>query len=201
MKLLTALKVLQHVGIPILQTEDAACSLKLSNEHTSQLLRRLSIEKHILHLSRGFWAIDTNINPLLIPEYLLAPFPCYISLQTALYHHGMIDQIPQIISVVSPTRTRRIRTPLATISVHQIAPEFFFGYEVDPDTLVKMATPEKALIDIFYLKPAKSLWFKTLPEVEIPKTFNSKKAFEMINKISSPSRRSLVETSLRSILG
>ncbi len=63
-----------------------------------------------------------------------------------------------------------------------------------------MATPEKALIDIFYLKPAKSLWFKTLPEVELPKAFNTKKAFEMVRKIPSPSRRSLVEASLRSML-
>lgn len=200
MKLLTALKILQNVGIPILQTEDAACLLKLSNEHTSQLLRRLSLEKHIVHLYRGLWVIDAQINPLLIPDYLIAPFPCYISLQTALYHHGMIDQIPQIISVVSPTRTRRLPTPLATISAHHIAPKFFFGYEMDPMTLVKMATPEKALIDIFYLKPAKSLWFKKLPEVEIPSSFNPKKAFEMIRKIPSLSRRSLVEKSLRAML-
>lgn len=200
MRLLTALKILQQIGIPILQTEDAACSLGISNEHVSQLLRRLSLEKHIVRLSRGCWAIDININSLRIPECLTAPFPCYVSLQTALYHHGMIDQIPHIISVVSPARTRRIRMPLATISSHRLVPEFFFGYEVDFNTSVKMATPEKALIDIFYLKPAKSLWFKTLPEVEIPQSFNVKKAFEMIQKIRSPSRRSLVETSLRSML-
>ncbi len=81
MRLLTALKTLQNIGVPILQTEDAACLLKLSNEHTSQLLRRLSLEKQVVHLSRGFWAIDVNINPLLIPEYLIAPFSllCFVT--------------------------------------------------------------------------------------------------------------------------
>lgn len=71
MRSLTALKTLQNIRVPILQTEDAACLLKLSNAHTSQLLRRLSLEKHVVHLSRGFWAIDIHINPLLIPRVFI----------------------------------------------------------------------------------------------------------------------------------
>lgn len=200
MNLLSALKILQNVGIPVMETGDVAYKLGLSNEHASQVLRRLALEKHIVHLSRGVWIIDLQVNPLVLPEYLVAPFPCYVSLQTALYHHGMIDQIPRVITVVSLARTRRIQTPLATISVHHIAPGFFFGYEFDSKTQVKMATPEKALLDIFYLKPAKSLWFKNLPEVEIPKSFNTKKAFDMIRKIPSHSRRTLVEEALRACL-
>ena len=200
MRLLTALKILQNAGVPVIETRDAAYKLGLTNESASRALKRLASDNHIIHLSRGLWAIDKQINSLLLPEYLLAPFPCYISLQTALYHHGMIDQIPRIITAVSPARTRRIRTPLAIISNHRLVPEFFFGYEVDPKTQVKMATPEKALLDIFYLKPAKSLWFKSLPEVEIPTSFDPKKAFEMIRKIPSQARRTMVEASLRSVL-
>ncbi len=199
MRLLSALKVLQSVKVPVMKTEDVAYKLGLSNGHASQVLRRLAMEKHIIHLSRGLWVIDLQLNPLLIPEYLVEPFPCYISLQTALYHHGMIDQIPRVITVVSLARTRRIETPLGVISVHHIAPEFFFDYTFDPKTHVKMATPEKALLDFFYLKPAKSLWFKSLPEIEIPSSFNVKKAFAMIQKIPSQGRRTLVEESLRSI--
>ncbi|HVX00596.1 MAG TPA: hypothetical protein VHA52_09215 [Candidatus Babeliaceae bacterium] len=201
MRLLSALKTLQNVGMPIMTTSDAAYALGLEREYASQVLRRLALEKHIVHLSWGLWVINLQINPLSIPDYLVAPFPSYVSLQTALYHHGMIDQISRIITVVSLARTRRIKTPLATISVHHVMPEFFFDYEFDPKTQVKMATPEKALLDFLYLKPAKSLWFKSLPEVEISPTFNEKKAFEMIQKIPSPSRRTLVEKGLRSILG
>lgn len=201
MRLLTALKILQTVNVPVMETRDAAYKLGLSNEHASQVLRRLAFEKHIVQLSKGLWAIDLQINPLLLPDYLIAPFPCYVSLQTALYHHGMIDQIPRIITVVSPARTRRIQTLIATISCHHLVPEFFFGFEVDPKTQVKMATPEKALLDIFYLKPAKSLWFQSLPEVEIPKSFNTKKAFDMIRKIPSQARRTLVDAALRFRLG
>ncbi|MBP7075186.1 MAG: hypothetical protein KBA81_07380 [Rhabdochlamydiaceae bacterium] len=200
MNLLSALKVLQSVGIPIMETGDVAYKLGLSNEHASQVLRRLAMEKHVIHLSRGLWVIDLQVNPLIIPEYLVAPFPCYVSLQTALYHHGMINQIPRIITVVSLARTRLIKTPLATISVHHISSDFFFDYELDLKTQVKMATPEKALLDVFYLRPAKSLWFKSLPEVEIEPSFDAKKAFGMIQKIPSKSRRTVVEGALRSLL-
>jgi predicted transcriptional regulator of viral defense system len=200
MKLLTALKLLQEVGVPVMQTRDVAYKLGVSNEHASQILRRLVLEKHIVHLSRSLWALDPQMNPFLLPDYLVAPLPCYVSLQTALYHHNMIDQIPRLITVVSLARTRRIQTPLATVSVHHIIPEFFFDYHLDPKTQVKMATPEKALLDIFYLKPARSQWFKTLPEVEIPPSFNVEKAFSMIQRIPSKARRTLVEKALRSFL-
>lgn len=193
MKLLSALKILQNVGVPVIETENAAIKLGLSNDYASQVLGRLAQENHIVHLSRGLWAIDLQLNPLLIPDYLVAPMFCYVSLQTALYHHGMIDQISRVITVVSLARTRRIQTPLATVSVHHMMPEFFFDYELDPKTGVKMATPEKALLDIFYYK-------KRLPEVEIPKSFNTKKAFEMIRKIPSQDRRTFVEKAFRSLL-
>lgn len=201
MRLLSALKILQEINIPVLETGDVAYKLGVSNAHASQILRRLALEKHVIHLSRSFWVIDLRLNPLRLPEYLTAPFPCYISLQTALYHHGMIDQIPRVITVVSLARTRLIKTSLADISVHHMSPEFFCDYEINTKSQVKMATPEKALLDIFYLSPAKSLWFKSLPEVEIPKTFNVKKAFELIKKIPSKGRRTLVEKALCSYLG
>lgn len=200
MKLVSALKILQDTGVPIMETGDVAYKLGLTNAHASQVLRRLACEKHIIHLARGLWAINLHLNPLLLPEYLVAPFPCYVSLQTALYHHGMIDQIPRLITVVSLARSRRIETPVATVSVHHVTPDFFFGYERDLKTQVLIATPEKALLDFFYLQPAKSQWFKNLPEVEIPKSFNKKRAFDIINAISSRSRRTLVENALRKCL-
>jgi predicted transcriptional regulator of viral defense system len=193
MKLISALKKLQIVGVPVIATADVAMILGLSNAHASQVLRRLAQEKHIIHLSRGLWAI-LQFNPLLIPDFLVAPMICYISLQTALYHHGMIDQISRMITVVSLARSRKIQTPLATVSVHHMMPEFFFDYELDPKTGVKMATPEKALVDILYYK-------KKLPEIEIPTSFNVKKALEMVRTIPSSAHRTFVEEALRSILG
>ena len=57
---------------------------------------------------------------------------------------------------------------------------------------VAMATPEKALLDYLYLRPARSNLFRTLPELELPLRFNSKSARRMIQRILSVRRRTLV---------
>ena len=57
--------------------------------------------------------------------------PAYVSVQSALYLHGMISQIPHVIYVASLARTQRVATTIGTYSIHQIAPEFFGGYRTD----------------------------------------------------------------------
>jgi predicted transcriptional regulator of viral defense system len=87
---------------------------------------------------------------LALSEYLAAPFPGYISMQSALYYHGMISQVPAITYSVSPARTHIFKTSLGTFSIHHINPSFFFGYEPVGKFGIKMATPEKALLDFLY---------------------------------------------------
>ncbi len=45
---------------------------------------------------------------------------------------------------------------LGVVSIHHIDPAFFFGFETTGDKNVWMAVPEKALLDIFYLGPARN---------------------------------------------
>ena len=89
--------------------------------------------------------------------------PAYGSLQTALYLHGIISQIPEVIYLVSLSGTRRQTTPLAPFSIHHIQPSFFFGYTVKHKEQVRIALPEKALEDFLYFSPAKSYLFRDLP--------------------------------------
>ena len=63
-----------------------------------------------------------------------------------------------------------------------------------------MATPEKALLDVFYLSSVRSFLFHALPEVEIPRSFKTKEAFKMIEKISSLRIRTLVRERFQQIL-
>ena len=63
-----------------------------------------------------------------------------------------------------------------------------------------MATPEKALLDIFYLGPARNQLFKYLPELERPASFDARKAFEMVARIPSLPRRTVVRDRLDAFL-
>jgi len=186
---------------PIFETGDAAVRLGLSNTHASATLARLAAARHLVRLRRGLWALPGRVDPLTLPARLTAPLPSYVSLQSALYLHGMISQVPVVTYAVSLARARRFSTPLGTISVHHVAPSFFFGYEDTGQTGVLMASPEKALVDFLYLGPARSKLFRALPEVELPRGFSARRARAITERIEFPRRRVMVVRSLARILG
>ena len=185
---------------PSFQTRDIVTLLNLTTTTASKALARLTKQGHLLQLRSGLWALPEKIKHFMLPEKLTAPFPSYVSLQSALYYHGMIEQIPEIIYAVSLARTKVFKTSLATVSVHHIPTAFYFGY-INVENNIKIATPEKALLDFFYLHPAKSRLFAALPELELPKTFNYKLCCEWLNKIPSPQRRTMVKKLMVSNFG
>jgi len=193
MKLVDVHTQLLEMKGAVFQTSDAAACLNIKNAHASKLLTRLASAGHLVHLDRGLWAFKDMVEPLSLPEYLTSPFPSYVSLQSALYYYDMISQIPAITYAVSIGRTKRYETPLGVVSIHHVHPSFFFGFESIGKGLAKIATPEKALIDFFYLSPAKSNLFRALPELELPRGFTIKKAHKMINRIKSARRKKLVK--------
>lgn len=192
---------LLELKIPAFRTSDAAALLKIGNGHASTLLARLADAGHILHLGRTRWVFKERAEPLALPEYLTSPFPSYISLQSALYFHGIISQIPEVTYAVSIARTKIYETALGTVSVHHIHPKFFWGFEPVGRGAAKMATPEKALIDFFYLSPGKSRLFRALPELEIPRGFSIQQARKIIARIASIRRRTLVRKAFEEQLG
>lgn len=192
MRLVDALGQLQCLEQPVLETADAAILLGVGKAHASKILARLADAGHFIPLRRGVWAFPGRLDPMGIPERLTAPQPAYVSLQSALYHHGMISQIPSSVYAVSLARTRSYVTPLGVVSVHHVSPDFFFGFETVGEKGIRMARPEKALLDVFYLAPARTRLFCNLPEVERPAGFDVKEARRMISRIPFPARRNMV---------
>lgn len=199
MKLLDALSMLAALNVPVFQTNDAAARLGISRAHASKLLARVAASGHLARLRRGVWAFPNRVDRLALPAYLTAPFPSYVSLQSALYLHGIISQVPGITYAVSLARTQRIDTPLGTVSVHHVDPAFFFGFEPTQEG-GQLATAEKALVDFLYLSPARSHLFRALPEVELPARFSTRVARSMADRIPSAPRRALVSRRLEQVL-
>ena len=192
MRLLDVHARLLKTGTPVFQTSDAAAYLGIGSAHASKLLARLTASGHLVSLGRGRWGFNDRIDPFALPEYLTAPYPSYVSLQSALYHHGMISQIPSVLYAVSIARTRTYVTALATVSVHHIDSSFFFGYQPAAKGPAKIATPEKALIDFLYLSPARTRLFRALPELEFPGAFKVNEAQKIIRRIRAVRRRNHV---------
>lgn len=192
MSLLEAYRKLQQSGLPVITTREAAGYLQLPRAHASKILSRLVDSKHVHHLARGKWSIVENVDPLILPEHITAPWPSYISLQTALYHHGILSQLPEIIYAVSLSRSRSLNTTQGAISIHHISKSFFFGFTSIGRFGAKMAVPEKAILDILYLSASKNGLFRSLLELEIPRSFSKDLAYKMISRITSKRRQVLV---------
>lgn len=199
MKLIEALTQLAALKQPVVTVDDAATCWGISRVHSAKRLARLSEAGHVVRLKRGLWAFPERVDPFALPEYLAAPYPAYVSLHSALYYHGMIGQIPTVIYAVTLGRARRIKTPLGAVSLHHVAPGFFFGYEVHGRAGFKIATPEKALLDVLYLASGRSEGLQALPELEWPARFKMDTLRAMIRRIPSPHRRHLVEARLEQL--
>lgn len=198
MNTLDAYADLRRFGRPVVTTEDVSVRLRCSLSAASRTMGRMRASGLVSLLRRGLWSLRPDIDPLVVIEYLTAPFPAYVSCQSALYFHGMISQIPQVAYVASLGRTRRVATSIADYSIHRLAPEFFGGYRADDE--VKMATAEKALLDVLYLSAARNRLFARLPELELPRGFSVREARRWIARIPAAYRRRMVQTRFQAIL-
>ncbi|HEX5660158.1 MAG TPA: hypothetical protein VFX59_23350 [Polyangiales bacterium] len=173
--------------------------LRLSTAAASQTLSRLARAGLIRSVRHGTWWLEDALDPLRLPEYLTAPLPSYVSLQTALHRRGLIEQIPEVVYAVSLARTQRIKTSAATVSVHHVTPEVFGGYE-EAELGTKLATAEKALFDFAYLSSGRSRLFTSLPELELPRSFRRRELSRWVAKIPSERGRTLTERKLHALL-
>ena len=196
----SALARLRALGKPVVTTDDAALALGAKGSAATQTLKRLAVAGLLKRIRHGLWATDLTLDPLFLPEYLTAPFPSYISFQSALFLRGMVSQIPEVIYVASLAQPRKVKTSLGTFSIHRLAPAFFGGFETVKTSGVRLATPEKALLDTLYLAPARSGLFAHLPEVELPESFDWDRITYWVGCIAAGPRRKSVEQRLHALL-
>ncbi|HPF25323.1 MAG TPA: hypothetical protein PK159_01940 [Steroidobacteraceae bacterium] len=199
MNQIEALQRLRSLATPVVETRDVAALLQVSASNATTILRRLARSGLIVHLSRGRWLVSDQIDRLALPELLSAPWPAYISLQSALFHHGLIEQIPSVIYAVSPARPRRLWTPLGTVSFHRMPPALFTGFELATSSDAKIATPEKALFDLLYLSPGRSRLFAGLPELTIPRRFRWQRLTQFTALVQSSGRRKLIAERVKTL--
>ena len=180
-----AIDILHKSKRVVFSTRDFSMLAQTSIGNASQMLKRMTARGRMTRLYRGLWAESRNpfFNRFEVVPFLTKPHPGAVSLLTALHLHGMIEQIPQVIDVVTTQKTKKIKTPLGVYSLHQIDPLFFCGYEYYKDKNFLMATPEKALVDCFYFSVKKGKNFSHFPEISWPKEFSWKKVKEFIKKI------------------
>jgi DNA-binding transcriptional ArsR family regulator len=201
MRAVDVLGRLRALRVSAFTTSDAAAAAGLSIEAASHALRRLGAAGVVTPVRKGLWTTREYPDPLTLADYVTAPHPSYVSLQSALHLHGMIEQIPTVTYLVSLGRTAQIRTRVGTFSVHHVEPQIFGVATLDQRTGVRLASPEKALVDFLYLSPARSRLFARLSELELPAAFSRGDARRWAARIPSARLRTIVARELDRLLG
>jgi hypothetical protein len=159
----------------------------MSLSNVSRDLTKLEEEQLILRVKRGVWAITghPDLSPFaVVPHLFDTEGKGYVSLLSALNLHGMIDQIPRVVHIVTTTQRVRLKTPLGTYEFSRINPKLFGGFGPYRGLgNFDIASPEKALFDILYLSVRKGRRFSYLPEVELPSKFSSAELESWISRV------------------
>jgi hypothetical protein len=173
---------------PVFTTAAAAARLSMSNAHASVSLARLHAAGHLVRLRRGVWAFPDRVDALALPEFLTAPFPAYVSLQSGADIRG--DAGP--VAPSGHAARNRVASSRAAVVLLRLQEAGRAGG--------RLATPEKALVDFLYLASTRSRLFRALPELEWPKAFKASVAREVARRIEPASRRRAVARKLEELL-
>ncbi len=200
--MMSILNFIKKLNRPVFTTTELSAISKKSLSNTTQSLNYLQKQGVVLKIYRGIWAEITNkpLSPYSVIPFLFPLHQSYVSFISALHLYGIIEQIPQVINLASTAHTKTIVTKLGTFSVHQIAPNFFNGfdwYKNEGNFLI--AEPEKALVDCLYLAGYKKRQFAHFPELRFSKTFSFKKTKEWIENIPNAKIRSFALLKLTTI--
>lgn len=117
-------------------------------------------KKGYIQKIRNKWYCFANKNFKEEDRFLIANkiySPSYVSLESALSFYGFIPEGVFLITSVSTLKTTHFGTPVGNFQYRNIQPSLFFGYRLERQqqgplsAWFKIATPEKAIIDYFYL--------------------------------------------------
>ncbi len=147
------------------------------------------------------------------PEYLQVPDsalflanqiyrPSYVSLHTALHFHGIIPEEVVQFTSVSTLKTAFFKNAFGSYSYRHISSRYMFGYDLmrterQEPFVIRIASPEKALIDLVHLYPeyrtAQDMMDLRLDEDFMRNRIDQNKLSDHIKRIDSPALTKRVE--------
>ncbi len=143
----------------------------------SQGLAFLQKQGLAVKVAHGVWASGSSMpSPYAVIPYLFPRQRVYVSFTSALHLHGIIEQIPQVITLASVAHTREINTNAGNYLAHHLAPSFFTGFNWHEKGGFLIAEPEKALVDCLYVSAFRNRQFSHFPELIFPAAFSFKRA-------------------------
>jgi len=146
----------------------------------------------IIQLKRGVYLLAEPYGKIEIYEPFIASVlkrPSYISLEKALEYHNLIPEAVTVYTSVTTKRNARFESEVGIFDYKHIKQSLFWGYNaitVNKQTAF-FASPEKALLDFFYLKKfAISLDYLSEMRLQNLEKIDVKKLFEFAKRFNKP---------------
>jgi len=130
------------------------------SEGAMRLLVSRAVEaKEVIRLKPGIYCLAKEFrrqepHPFAIAQMLYPP--SYVSLETALSHHGLIPEAVYQVASVSNRRMQRFQTSLGTFTYFRVPSKHLMAgvvsTEVQKETWAFIATPLRAIADLVYIQ-------------------------------------------------
>lgn len=136
----------------LLAAEDSPAEIR------RQLSRWVEAGK-LVQIRRGLYALAAPFAKARVDPYALATrlrSPSYVSLESALQYHGLIPEGVPVVTSVTTLRPGRVPTPVGVYIYRHVHRSLFWGYQrvdLPGGQGFYVASPEKALLDLFHLTP------------------------------------------------
>jgi len=145
-------QLLENLKNPIFSLHDLAL---FGQKAIPSQISNLAKKGDIIRLKNGLYVIASRKNNV-VPEYIAFRMydPSYVSLEWALYKHGLMPDIPYNVTSITAKPTREFKTSFGSFIYKSVKPDLFFGYTKREDVAGQpylLALPEKALLDYLYL--------------------------------------------------
>jgi len=147
MKGIDLLKKLRDLNKPFFTIPDLEKITHLPRNSLYVALKRWVDAGVIERVGQGIYAPltgDISLEKIAAQLYL----PNYLSFESALAKHGILNLIPYTLTFATTRKTRKFTLRKREAIFRKISPKFFFGYEMKNG--IDMATPEKAFLDELY---------------------------------------------------
>ncbi len=137
---------------------DVAALLEGTDFSRHGLIKRAIAAGEILNIRRGLYCLAPEYQKKPVSVYSLAQRiygPSYISMETALSHHGWIPEAVYACTCASYGNSKEFATPLGVFSYQRVPQHTFFHgirrCNDDNGNVFFMASPAKALVDYLYV--------------------------------------------------
>lgn len=159
---------------------------------TKNAITKLTRNGWLIRVKRGLYAISDlsnrgflSLSPYVVANLLLTD--SYISFESALAHYGMFDQLTNKFISIAKIQYKSVRIQSVEYSFVKVQDRWFFGWQdVNIDNMIiRMATAEKALIDMIQFHKSKYTIDLVVEKLSLYKgSLNLLKMTEYLSKMS-----------------